>query len=316
MSIAIMNKRSARPKKAKTLEFLKEKLKAHSVIGIVRMEPMSETSVHQIRRDLREKGSTLKMAKNTLMKIAIDAVRDEVDNIESLKEYVSGNAAFLFADGSPFEIAQYLANNKVPAAARPGQIAPKDVLVPKMNTGVPPGTFISELNAVGLPTRIERGTIAIPQDTVVVKEGEKVSKGLAIILGRLGITPFEVGLELEVALSDGMLITKEELMKDYPGLLATAHRQALNLAAEIGYVTEETAEAVLATAQAKVLALARALAAIDENALSDELKELASSVPVAAMENTASESSEEQEEEEEEEEEVDEADLGLGSLFG
>lgn len=316
MSVVIAQKKSSRPKKAVTLDYLVEGLKNYSVIGIVKIEPMSETSVHQIRKDLRERGSALKMAKNTLMKLAIDRVKDEVENVQALKDYISGNAAFLFANGSPFEIAQYLAKNKVPAAARPGQIAPKDVLVPKMNTGVPPGTFISELNAVGLPTRIEKGTIAIPNDTVVVKEGERVGKALATILNRLGLKPFEVGLELEVALSRGILIEKDELAKDYPGMLAMAHRQALNLAAEIGYITEDTAEAVLASAQAKVLALARVLAGVDENALSDELKELASSVPVTTTENTASETEAEEAEEEEEEEEVDEADLGLGSLFG
>ncbi len=316
MSTVIVGKKSSRPKKAETLEFLRENLKTHSVVGIIKMQPLSGTSVHQIRAELRRKGAKLKVAKNTLMKIAIQDVKDEVENVESLLPYIGGNSAFLFGQGSPFEVSQFLDKNKVPAAARPGQIAPVDVVVPKMNTGVPPGTFIGELNAVGLPTRIERGTIAIPEETTVVRAGEKVSKALANILNRLGITPFEAGLELEVALSDGILIGKQELAKDYPGLLATAHHQAVNLAANIGYVTAETANAVLSTAQAKILAFARVLAGIDENALSAELKELATAVAVSSDQNTASDAPQEEEAEEEEEEEVDEADLGLGSLFG
>ena len=70
----------------------------------------------------------------------------------------------------------------------------KSVTVKKQNTGEPPGTIISELNSVGLPTRIEGGTVAIPDDTEVLQEGDRVSATLAAILGRLGIEPFEVGL--------------------------------------------------------------------------------------------------------------------------
>lgn len=294
------------------LQHLVEQIKSHSIIGIISMEPMSGQSIDQIRKDLRSNESKLVVAKNTLMRLAIE--KSGLQNGDALMPYVKGSCAFLFSNQNAFTIAQYLDKNKVPAAARPGQIAPIDVTVMKMNTGVPPGSFISELNSVGLPTKIERGTIAIPKNTTIIKAGDVVPRGTANILGRLGLSPFEVGLTVTCALQDGMLIENEDLLKDYNALLGTAHQQAVNLAAKIGYVTDATASAVLGSAQREMLALARALLSVDVNAVSEELAALASATPVAVAAESAPEA--EKVPEEEEEEEADEADMGLGSLFG
>ncbi len=309
-----MNPRRIRKQEA--LAKLTDLITSHKNIGVITMQPMSGSSIHQIRRDLRESNAKLVVSRNTIMRMALEQTKKKKKNVEALEQYVTGNAAFLFSDENVFQVAKYLDSNKVPAPARPGQIAPIDVLVPKMNTGVPPGTFIGELNAVGLPTRIERGTIAIPDDTVVVKAGEKVSKTLANILSRLGITPFKVGLQLDAAVSDGILIEKDGLLTDYPGMLATAHHQAVNLAARIGYVTEETANAVIGSAQSEALALLRVIVSADPNAVPEELRTLAQSAAQVQTTPSETDSADTAEDEEEEEEEVDEADLGLGSLFG
>lgn len=331
------------PRKTKILADLVEAIKTHKIVGIIEMEPMSGKSIQDIRADLRETGNKFMVAKNTLMRLAIEKAGDAIKNGEALLPYINGTCAFLFSNENAFKVAQYLEDNKVPAAARPLQIATADVKVKKMNTGVGPGTFISELQSVGLPTKIERGTIAIPQDTVVVQEGEVVSRTLAAILARLGITPFEVGLKLSAALSDGVLLDNDALLTDWtslvayahqqavnlafnadyltdataPAILAKAHKQALSLAAEIGYVTEDTASAVLGTANAKVLALIRAINAVDPNALPDDIVSAANSAAVvSAPAQSTDEPEDTPEEDEDEDDDVDEADMGLGSLFG
>ena len=130
--------------------------------------------------------------------------------------------------------------NKVPAKAKAGQISPKSVTVKKQNTGEPPGTIISELNSVGLPTRLEGGTGAIPDDTEVLQEGDRVSATLAAILGRLGIEPFEVGLSLILALESGDIIEKSDLIIDFDAYLndlSFAHQQAINLSVNSAILT-------------------------------------------------------------------------------
>ena len=236
-----------------------------------------------------------------LMRKALD--ESSISGSEKLNSFIRGPVAFLFTNDSPYSIANYLEKNKVKAPAKGGQIAPISVTVPKMNTGFPPGTIISELNSVGLGTRIEGGTVAIPNDTVVVEVGEKISGTLASILARLEIEPFLVGLSLDTVLENGEIIPHDELLIDfdevkeqlmYAHKLATsvavhasivneetanlvigsAHQKALALAVATGYVTKETAPRVFAQANANALALIRAILEVDNSAVPAELKAL------------------------------------------
>jgi len=321
-----------------TLKKLVDLIQNSKAVGIIKLEPIKGSVVQDMRASLRNDGNTLVIAKNTLMRLAIE--KANISGTEQLLPYIKGSCAFLFSNGSAFAVAKFLQENKFPAPARAGQVAPVNVVIEKMNTGVGPGSFINELNSVGLPTRIERGTIAISETTTVLKAGEVVSRGLTSILQRLGITPFEVGLTLEVVVQDGQFLDKEALLTDWAGYIAAAHQQALNLAFEIGYVTEETtlplltkahrqalslavesgyvtednADYVLGAAQAKVVALIAAINNADPNALPSDLADLATAAP----EPTEVKDKEEEQstEEEPEEEDVSEEDMGLGSLFG
>jgi len=276
---------------------LKELITSYQTIGLIQMESIGASTVQKLRADLRERAKIV-AAKNTLMKRAL--LDSGIDGSELLSEYVKGPAAFLFTNDSPYQIANYLDKNMVKAPAKTGQISPISVTIPKMNTGFLPGAVISELNSVGLPTRIEEGTVAIPSDTQVLEPGDRVSTTLASILSRLGIEPFLVGLSLDVVLENGEIIGHEDLVVDfdaYRNNLIFAHQSAMNLALEagiinsdtallviakakrnalalataIGYVNKETAPLVLGRANAHALALARAASAIDASAVPAEI---------------------------------------------
>ena len=331
-------------RKEKFVTEIIEDLSNYNTIGLIEMESIGAGTVQKLRSELRGKAK-IKVAKNTLIKKALEMV-ENLSGAENLSERIEGPVALLFTDDSPYKIANYLEKNKVPAKAKAGQISPKSVTVKKQNTGEPPGTIISELNSVGLPTRIEGGTVAIPDDTEVLQEGDRVSATLAAILGRLGIEPFEVGLSLILALESGDIIEKSDLIIDFDAYLndlAFAHQQAINLsvnsailtdvttglilgqakqkamalAASIGYITDETIDLVFGKAQSNALALANAISKIDSNALSEEILSTLSSTPVSSAQTVVTETKEEApvEEEVEEEGEVVEDD-GLGSLFG
>lgn len=276
---------------------LNDLINDHKTIGIIQMESIGASTVQKLRADLRDRAKIV-AAKNTLMKRALND--SKINGSELLTEYVKGPAAFLFTNDSPYQIANYLDKNKVRAPAKAGQISPISVTVPKLNTGFMPGTVISELNSVGLPTRIEDGTVAIPNDTQVLERGDRVSTTLASILTRLGIEPFLVGLSLDVVLENGDIIGHENLIVDFdayrndliyafqsamnlaieagiinsdtaPMVIAKAKRNALAVAVSIGYVTKETAPIVLGRANAHALALAKAASAIDASAVPAEI---------------------------------------------
>jgi large subunit ribosomal protein L10 len=275
-------------------------LEGHKTIGIVQMESIGAGTVQKLRSDLLDRASIV-VAKNTLMKKALEQTR--ISGSDKLNDYIKGPAAFLFTNNSPYQIANYLDKNKVRAPAKSGQISPIAVTIPKMNTGFPPGTIISELNSVGLQTRIEGGTVAIPQDTQVLEPGDRISTTLASILTRLGIEPFLVGLSLDVVLENGDLIPHDDLIVDFdeyrnqiifayqsaislsvyagiitsdtaPIVLASAKQNAIALAAAIGYITKETAPMVLGRANAQALSVLRAVVNIDNDAVPQELAKL------------------------------------------
>ena len=91
-----------------------------------------------------------------------------------------------------------------------------------------PGPVISELSDVGLPTKIESGSIWITRDTVVARKGEVISAKLASILSRLGIKPIKAGLTLKAAYEDGLIhpgeVLQINLEKTFEDLKEAAER--------------------------------------------------------------------------------------------
>jgi large subunit ribosomal protein L10 len=88
----------------------------------------------------------------------------------------------------------------------------------------------------------------------------------------------------------------------------------MNLALNAEILNEKTRDILLAKAYAQMLSVASEVAAKDENAVDDEIKEKLSST--AAKVETKDDNNEEPEDEEEAEEEEGDAAAGLGALFG
>jgi large subunit ribosomal protein L10 len=146
----------------------------------------------------------------------------------------------------------------VKAPAKAGTIAISDVLVPAGNTGFTPGPIISQLGEVGLPTRVESGSIWITKDSVAVKKGDKISSTLAIILSRLGIEPFEVQLRLASAYENGEIVSGDVFDIDEERVinqLREAHQYAVNLTVFAGIVNEDTVTLLVTKAEREATAL-------------------------------------------------------------
>ena len=114
----------------------------------------------------------------------------------------------LFSKENPFSLFKVLKKNKSSAPAKAGQKAPKDILVSKGGTNLPPGPMISQLSNVGIKTGVENGKIAIKEDCIVAKEGDEISQPLAEVLTRLEIEPMEIGLNLSAVYENGEILTK------------------------------------------------------------------------------------------------------------
>ena len=142
--------------------------------------------MHQIRVALRGKGVVL-MGKNTMVRRALRSILVEFPQFERLLPYVKGNIGFVFTAGDLKEVRELITSNRVAAPARAGALAPADVVVPAGNTGMEPGKT-SFFQALGVPTKIARGTIEITSDLKLIEAGNKVGASEATLLNLLNIS--------------------------------------------------------------------------------------------------------------------------------
>lgn len=222
--------------KTKEVEELKNFVEQYKVIGIANLQKVRATQLQELKKKLKDI-AYLRVVKNTLMERALSQCKNK-PNLEKLQEYLTGPNIFLLTNVNPFKLALLLDKNKVKTTAKAGDIAAEDVIIPAGNTGLPPGPVISQLNAVGLPTRIESGSVYISRETLVAKKGEVISERLASVLSKLGIKPVEVGLSLRVAYDDGLVIDEEHLHLDlvkFRREIETAHSQAFSLSINAAY---------------------------------------------------------------------------------
>jgi large subunit ribosomal protein LP0 len=146
--------------------------------------------MHQIRGALRGKGIVL-MGKNTMVRRAIRSTIADNPQYERLLQQVKGNIGFVFTKGDLKEIRDIITANKVAAPARAGAFSPNEVVIPAGNTGMEPGKT-SFFQALGIPTKIARGTIEIVSPHVVLTPGSRVGTSEATLLNMLNISPLYV----------------------------------------------------------------------------------------------------------------------------
>jgi len=226
--------------KAERVEEIKDLVHQYKVIGVASLEKVRANQLQELRRKLQD-SAYMYVLKNTLMKRAVAQSEDKL-GLEKLGEYLNGPNVFLFTNLNPFTLLLILEKSKVKAVAKAGDIAADDVVVPAGNTGLPPGPIISQLGAVGLPTRIESGSVWINRDTTVIKRGQVIDARLAAVLSKLGIKSVEVGLTIKVAYDDGVLITQEQMQIDLEGTrrsLEEAYTNAFNLSLKALYPLPE-----------------------------------------------------------------------------
>jgi len=187
--------------KAGYFDKLKGLLQDHTSIFIVTVDNVSSQQMHEIRQSLRGEGVVL-MGKNTMVRRAIKGFLADSPEYERLLPFVKGNVGFVFTNGDLKATRDKILTNKVAAPARAGAIAPADVYVPAGNTGMEPGKT-SFFQALGVPTKIARGTIEITTDLKLVEAGTKVGASEATLLNMLNISPFTYGMGISQVYDQG-----------------------------------------------------------------------------------------------------------------
>lgn len=334
--------------KKETVDRLSSVIESHKTFGIVDIHGISAPLLQKMRSDLRE-NSDFVMAKNKLillsLKRAFEKKGEGEEAVERIEQLMKGRqVALIGTDMNAFKLYGLMKATITNAPAKPGDIAPDDIVVKKGETPFKPGPIVGDFQKAGIPAAIENGKVVIKSTKTVVKKGEPIPGNIALMLTKLEIYPMKVGLNLVTAYEDGILYEPEVLDIDhdefmatlrgavssafnlsvfaaYPtklnikALLSSAHMKALNLAVNAEVFEPEALEILIARANMQLLSLASHLS---DEALDDELKGRLTSVPAAPAASAGDSSKKKEEEPEEEEEEVseEEAAAGLGALFG
>jgi large subunit ribosomal protein L10 len=292
--------------KLKIVKELADLINSKKTVLVASIEGLPAAKFQEISKKIRGK-VVVKVPRRNLLNRAIDD--SKIKDKDALKKQYKANTAFLFSDDEAYDLAASLLQNKSPAKAKAGQIAPMDIEVQAGMTELVPGPAISELGAVGLKTKVTDGKLEIMATKVIVKEGDEIKQNAADIMSKLNILPFSIGYipvsafetDTENAYLEININTEEAVTA-----LTDAYARALPFALEIGYVTGETAKLMIAKAGAHEAKLIRTINGEPEP----------EAAPEAAPEDGKEEGKTEDNPKEDTKEEKAPAAAGLGALFG
>lgn len=129
--------------------------------------------------------------------------------------------------------------------------------MPAQNTGLGPEKT-SFFQALGITTKISRGTIEILSDVQLIKTGDKVGASEATLLNMLNISPFSFGLIIQQVFDNGSIYNPEVLDITEQALHSRFLEGVRNVASvclQIGYPTVASVPHSIINGYKRVLAL-------------------------------------------------------------
>ena len=262
------NRTSYPKRKTQMYQQLQELPKKYKVVSIIQMQKVRSTQILPLRKTLKGEVEFVcvkdKVAAKALETLDVPGIKDMMGDLK-------GQIMFIFTDMSPFKLNVLLAKNKIMMAARGGDVASIDIVVPAKNTGIAPGPMLTEFKEAGIPTKIDQGTIWIAKDSTPVEKGGIINEKLASILGKLDIKPVEAGISLYSALEEGQRYAEAEMVIDVEKIrnaFAQFHQEAVSLSIEAGYITADNVSQILAKASQHARSLS-----IESGFMTDETKE-------------------------------------------
>ena len=237
-----LNKKNVKEKIAKVKETIGE-MKEFQTVALISLDKLPDSLFQRLRKEIRNDGGKVKV----LRKAVITRV---LESNPQLKEQVGAcerPVAFVLTNWSPYKLNKFLKTNKKKRAAKAGETAPIEIIVPEGETDLPPGPALSELKAGGVNVQIKAGKIVVAKDSTIAKEGDVITMQKAKALQTLGVMPFETtarlvfGYDGEYNYAPELLDMGDTINAD----LQSSVREAFNLSVNADYPTSLSAEYLL-----------------------------------------------------------------------
>ncbi|MEM2379745.1 MAG: 50S ribosomal protein L10 [Candidatus Anstonellales archaeon] len=217
-------------------ELLELSKKFHNIILIdIRKIPA------QLQKNIRSK---IPGYKRVLKKTVVNRVLKALGSNYSVDYPVM----FIFTELTPYRVEKILRAEVLPVAAKPGQIADRDIIVEETETNLPPGPSLSVLKQAGLDARVDKGKIKIAKTSTLVKAGQVITTNHVQALQLLGIKPFTIRAKISYGFDGSTEFRPEVFELDSEKLQEEVVRSlgsATNLAVNASYPNTSSIELIV-----------------------------------------------------------------------
>lgn len=191
-------------KKTLYFERLNHLFAEYSKIILVDIENISSNQFKKCRKAL-SKHSILILGKNKIIKKVLKEHIKRNPELNKLLPYLTGNIGFIFTKIEVLDVKKILQENKVPALAKVGQIAPEDVVIPSGITNLTPdGTVFFQ--ALNIQTKIAKGLIEIQNPVKIITKGNIIGNSEVILLQKLELIPFSNQFKIRMIFENNFCI--------------------------------------------------------------------------------------------------------------
>ncbi|MFH1520145.1 MAG: 50S ribosomal protein L10 [Candidatus Micrarchaeota archaeon] len=233
-------------KKAEQVQKAIADMKKYKTVAMLDLRKLPDSLFQSLRKKIRENGGLVLVLKKPVVSRVLAANKKLAEKVGECNKPI----ALIYTNQSAYELNSFFKQNKKTRAAKSGDIAVVDIIVPEGETDLPAGPALSELKAAGLNAQIRAGKIAIVKESTVAKAGEKITDAKVKALQTLSVRPFEVMANLIFGF-DGEYIYSRQLLDIGDSInadVANGLSQALNVSLNVNYPTKQNINLLLGSA--------------------------------------------------------------------
>lgn len=248
-------KENLHPRKIKYEKNLIRCLGEYKKLLVIEVDNVGSKQLSETRGSLRGRAEIL-MGKNTVIRKLLRREARADTGLNGLIDVLRGNIGFCFTNGDLSELRAEIEEQKKPAPAKAGLIAPLDVYIEPQVTKLDAGqtSFFQSLN---IPTKINRGAVEIIARVKMITEGEKVSASASVLLSMLDLKPFSFGIKVRYVYEAGSCYAAKVLdlsETDIMAMFGQSLNQAASLSLGLSYPSTVAVPHLMSTALKKLVA--------------------------------------------------------------
>lgn len=221
-------------------------MKKYKTVIMLDLRKLPDALLQSLRRKVRQDGGMMLVLKKPVVSRVLQADK----KLSARAAECNKPVALIYTNKSAYEMNTFFKQHKKKRAAKIGDVANVDIVVPEGETDLPPGPALSELKAGGLNVQIKGGKIVVAKASTVAKAGEKLTMPKVKALQTLSIMPFE-NMANMIFGYDGEYIYARELLDIGDTInsdVAAGFSQAMNLSLNLSYPTGQNINVLLGEA--------------------------------------------------------------------